>query len=389
MRVLHFAKYAFVRTGGMERHVEVLTQALAERGADVTVLSYDPSGKALPRSENGVRVEPVPTLARLSSQSLAPSLITRARRLARDRPFNVVHQHWPDPFAHLAASFVPGRPAQVVTWHTDILRQRVLGPVYQAVAPLVLARPDAVIGATRAHLKSAQLDRFVPAAQRHVIPFGIDVRPFAPTPQRLRDAQLLREKYGAAPLVFALGRHVYYKGFDVLIRAMTRVPAVLLLGGEGPLTQKLRQQAAELKAKVEFVGSIPEARLPSYFHACDVFCLPSVARTEAFGLVQAEAMACGKPVVNTMLNNGVNELAPDNVCALTAPVADDFALASAISRLLAAPDFSRRLGRAGHERVHDSFTVEAMVDRTLQLYTSIVRKPEPDATHERTVRGEH
>ena len=374
MRVLHFAKYSFLRTGGMERHVEVLTRALAARGADVTVLSYDPSGKAAPRNEDGVRIEPVRTLANVSSQSLAPRLVTRSRRLAQDHRFDVVHQHWPDPFAHLAASLLPGRPAQVVSWHTDILRQRILGPLYQALAPLALVRPDAVIGATHAHLNSPQIARFAPPERCHVIPFGIDVRPFTPTPEALSDARTLRATHGGGPLVFALGRHVYYKGFDVLIRAMAHVPAVLLLGGEGPLTPTLREQAAAVGARVKLVGNIPEAQLASYFHACDVFCLPSVAQTEAFGLVQAEAMACGKPLVNTALNNGVNELAPNDICALTVPPSDHDALATALRKVLSESHTAMRLGAAGRDRVNKSFTVDAMVTKTLSLYEMVSRQ---------------
>jgi glycosyltransferase involved in cell wall biosynthesis len=371
MRVLHFAKYAFVRTGGIERHVEGLTRSLAARGVDVTILAYDPSGDAVARWVDGVRLEPVPTLVRVSSQSVAPSLVARARRLAHEGPFDVVHQHWPDPLAHLAASLLPSQPTQVVTWHTDIVRQRVLGPLYQAVASRLLATPDAIICSTQAHLKSTQIARFAPAQQCHVIPFGIDVRRFEPTGQLLRDAKLVRERYGGRPIVFALGRHVYYKGFDVLIRAMARVPAVLLLGGEGPLTPDLSKLAAGIGEHVKLVGQIPDAQLPAYFHACDVFCLPSVAQTETFGLVQAEAMACGKPVVNTALSNGVNELAPHELCALTAPPADMAALAQALCRVLAEPATASVLGTAGRERVYASFTEDAMADRTLALYEAV------------------
>lgn len=377
MRVLHFAKYSFLRTGGMERHVEILTRALAARGVDVTVLSYDPSGTALPRNEDGVHVEPVPTLGNVSSQALAPGLVTRSRRLAHQCRFDLIHQHWPDPFAHFAASMVPGRPAQVVSWHTDILRQRVLGPLYQALAPLTLVKPDAVIGATHAHLKSIQISRFASPERRHVIPFGIDVRPFTPTAQTLNAALELRAKHGGGPVVFALGRHVYYKGFDVLIRAMARVPAVLLLGGEGPLTPMLRQQAEAVGARVRLVGNIPEAQLPSYFHACDVFCLPSVAQTEAFGLVQAEAMACGKPLVNTALGNGVNELAPNEICALTVTPGDDDALATALCKVLSESEMAMRLGAAGRDRVNTSFTVESMVTKTIALYEMLSKHHTP------------
>lgn len=374
MRVAHFAKYAFVRTGGMERHVGILTRALADRGIDVTVFAYDPTGIAEAGIVDGVRVEPVPAPIHLSSQSLAPALVTRSRRLARDRPFDIVHQHWPDPFAHVAASMVPGRPAHIVSWHSDILRQKVLRLLYRALAPRVLVRPDALIGATQAHLDSPQVACFAPPDRRHIIPYSIDVRPLAPTPQVLKSAQALRAKHSGRPLIFALGRHVYYKGFDVLIRAMTQVPAMLILGGDGPLTPKLRQLAVESGAPVEFTGTIAEGDLPAYYHSCDAFCLPSIAQTEAYGLVQAEAMACGKPIVNTALANGVNELAPHNLCALTVLPADERALAAALQRLISEPALAARLGTAGRDRIHSVFTVESMTDRTISLYEKCARE---------------
>lgn len=358
----------------MERHVGILTRALVARGVDVTVFAYDPSGRAEPHVVDGVKVEPVPTLLNFSSQSLAPSLISRSRRKARERRFDLVHQHWPDPFSHLAASLVPGRPAHVVSWHSDIVRQKILGPLYQTLAPLMLVRPDALIGATHAHLRSPQVACFAPPERRHVIPYSIDVRPFETTDQILRDAQALRAKYNHGPLVFALGRHVYYKGFEVLIRAMAQVPAVLLLGGEGPLTAHLRALAAAVNARIVFLGTIAEEMLPAYYHACDVFCLPSVAQTEAFGLVQAEAMACGKPVVNTKLDNGVNELAPSGLCALTVPPRDDDALGDALERLLTTPTLAARLGTAGRERILRHFSVEIMATQTLTLYRALTHQ---------------
>ncbi|MEL5849960.1 MAG: glycosyltransferase, partial [Candidatus Igneacidithiobacillus chanchocoensis] len=295
-----------------------------------------------------------------------------ARQLARAKRFDVVHQHWPDPFAHVAASLVPGTPAQVVSWHSDIVRQRVIGPLYQQLAPYLLKRLDVVVGATAAHLASAQLARFAPPEKRHVIPYGIDTQLLRLTDGVQRMAAELRARHGNKPLVFALGRHVYYKGFDILIQAMADVPAVLLLGGDGPLTADLRALATGTGAQVDFAGEIPEADLPAYFHACDVFCLPSVATAEAFGIVQAEAMACGKPVVNTWLHNGVNAVAPDGVCALTVEPRDSAALAAALNKVLADPVLAQRLGDAGKSRVAQSFSVEAMVQHMLALYASLV-----------------
>ncbi len=371
MRIAHFAKYTFHRMGGMERHVSTLTRALAARGHDVTVFCYDPSGLNTPRLIDGVHVEPIPTLVSISSQSIAPRLISRCRALARERPFDIVHQHWPDPFAHVAATLIPGRPVHVVSWHSDIVRQRLVRPFYRAIAPKLLVKPDALIGATLAHLRSEQIPCFAPPERCHVIPYSIDITPFTNTTAQLATIAQLRKQHGDGPLIFSLGRHVYYKGFEVLIRAMAHVPATLLLGGEGPLTPQLRQLSKATNARVHFLGMIPESELPNFYHAADVFCLPSIAQTEAFGLVQAEAMACRKPLVNTDLHNGVNELAPHNVCAITVPPNNELALASALNRLIENPTLAARLGTAGYERISTHYTIAAMVDKITILYETL------------------
>ncbi|WP_449369641.1 glycosyltransferase [Thiomonas sp.] len=372
LRVLHFAKYAFERPGGMERHVEALTRGLAAAGVDVTVLAYDPDGTARPRVVDGVHLEPVRPLFHLGSQAVAPGMIGRARRLSRPARFDVVHEHWPDPLAHAMAGLVPGRPVRVMSWHSDIVRQKWLGPAFLRLARL-LPQPDAVVGATVCHLQTAQVTGFAPPQRRHLIPYGIDVAPLAATPQTLARAAALRAAHGGGPIVFALGRHVYYKGFEVLVDAMAQVDAVLVLGGEGPLTGALQARAAHLGARVVFAGAIPEAELPAYFHACDVFCLPSVAPAEAFGMVQTEAMACGKPVVNTWLGNGVNVVAPDDRVALTVQPGDAKALAAALRRILQDPALAARLGEEGRRRAIREFSVDAMADQTIELYTKLLR----------------
>ena len=301
MRVLHLGKFPARHFGGIETHVKGLTEGLAAAGTEVTNLVYDigrTAGEAITTQVAGVEIVAVPCLGTLASLAIVPSAPGTVRRLVKTKPFDIVHAHFPDPVG-FACQPLAGSAARIASWHSDIVRQQRFGKVYGALARTLFDPLDAIAGATPSHLRSVQIQAFRPR-QRHVVPYGVDVSRFAATPAIQADAAQLRERAKGRPIIFALGRHVYYKGFDVLIDAMREVDAVLMLGGEGPMTPELRQRADAITGRgaIEFVGRIADADLPAYYHASTVYCLPSLAPSEAFGLVQAEAMACGKPIVN-------------------------------------------------------------------------------------------
>lgn len=374
MRVLFFGKFPIARHGGIERHVQLLSEGLATRGVAVTNLVYGEQARRESRVR-GVRVIEAPLATMLGSQPISWEMLREARRVIAEG-VDLIHLHFPDPFAHGVASLVAGRIPVIVSWHSDIVNQPVLGAAYRQVARLALRRPAAVLVATARHADSRQLDMLVPRERVHVVPYGIDASRFVPSAAVLARATVLRAAYGPRPMVFALGRQVGYKGFDVLIDAVARSGAQLVLGGTGPLEAELRQRVVQSGAadRLHVVGEIAEADLAAWHHASDMFCLSSVAPAEAFGLVQAEAMACGRPVINTALGNGVNEVSPDGLSGLTVLVGDVEALAKAIDTLGADPVLRRRLGEAGRERVKTRYSIPAMVDGTLAVYRHVLNR---------------
>jgi glycosyltransferase involved in cell wall biosynthesis len=188
----------------------------------------------------------------------------------------------------------------------------------------------------------------------------------------------LRAEYGAR-VVAAAGRLVYYKGFDYLIRAIAAVDAHLVILGDGPLRGELQALAkrAGVADRVAFPGSVPD--LAPYYHAADVFALPAVARSEAFGLVQLEAMAAGLPVVNTRLESGVPFVSRDGETGITVPPADAAALAGALGLLLDSPALRERYGQAARRRVRDELSLARMAADTLAIYREAALTPSPDA----------
>ncbi len=375
MRVLHLGKFPARHFGGIETHVKGLTEGLAAAGMDVTNLVYDigrPNGGVVTTRVAGVEIVAVSCRGTIASLAIVPSAPAAVRRLVKTKPFDIVHAHFPDPVG-FACLPLGGTAARIASWHSDIVRQKIFGKVYGAVARTLFDPLDAVAGATPSHLRSTQMRSFRPR-QRHVVPYGVDTSRFSATPAIQARAARLREQAKERPIVFALGRHVYYKGFDILVEAMREVDAVLLLGGEGPLTRDLVRRADAMigRGNIHFVGRISDADLPAYYHACTAYCLPSLAPSEAFGLVQVEAMACGKPIVNCWLDNAVNDVAPADVCALTVAPGDPSALAAALNRLVVDGDLRARLGRAGRMRVEQRFSMAAMVDATLAMYREVL-----------------
>ena len=206
----------------------------------------------------------------------------------------------------------------------------------------------------------------------HMVPYGADLSRF----QRANPgANRIRARYPDRLLVFALGRHVYYKGFEYLIRALPSAPQThVLLGGRGPLSDDLQRLASDLGVteRCEFIGRIPEEQLPEYYQACDVFCMPSVEPAEAFGFVQIEAMAAGRPVVCCELHNGVTYVNRDGETGLVVPPKDPEGLAEALRRLGADAALRVRLGEQGRERVKE-FSVDAVARGTLAVYRQVLQ----------------
>lgn len=376
MRVLQFGRFHNEQqNGGVERHQQLLCQGLAAQGLDVVYLVAAASPTGSDVMVDGYRLIQAASFGAAFSTALSPAQVFKALALHKEKPFDVLHLHFPNPLAHLASMLFPANVKRVITWHSDIVRQKRLLALYLPFLQRVARQADALIAATQAHYSSSnQIPADLPEYKRRVIPFGLDFGSLDLTPHTTALCANLKTQAKHKPVVFALGRHVYYKGFDVLIEAMQHVDAQLILGGEGPLRQSLQEQTDKLgiRHKVMFTGSIPEIDLAAYFHACDLFCLPSVEQSEAFGLVQLEAMACAKPVVCTQLNNGVNVLNVHGETGFAVPVRDSKALAERINQLIDDPALRLQLGEQARSRALNVYSLPAMTASHISLYRELV-----------------
>jgi rhamnosyl/mannosyltransferase len=374
VKVLHLGK--FDTLGGIERHVRALASGLVATGeVDVVNLVSSDAARTDRHDEYGYPTVRAGCWGTAFSVALSPTLPLLARQLHREHRFDLIHLHFPDPLGHLTTLMLPRSIKRVISWHSDIVRQQSALVLYGPFMRSFVRASDAIIGATPQHLSgSTQIPAGKPGQIRLVIPYGFDSAQMNWNPAAEARARQLRAVHNGRALLFAVGRHVYYKGFEVLLRSMRDIDATLLLGGTGPMTSELQREAsgAGVQDRVHFTGYIPENELIAYYSACDVFVLPSTGRSEAFGLVQLEAMHCGKPVVGTRLGTGVEFVNQDGITGLLVVPNDAGALATAINRLLGDPRLRERMGQAGRARVAQAFSVRQMIDSTLDLYRRVL-----------------
>jgi len=367
LKVLQVGKFYPPHMGGIETHLQVLSEQLRNH-LDLRVIVANDGRRTQEDLVANVPVRRLATAATLFSTPLCPGMAAQIRSAQCD----IVHIHLPNPTAVLAYLASGHRGPLVTTYHSDTVRQRVLGALFEPCLQAALRRSSAIIVTSPNYLRTSVALR-EHTGRCHVTPYGIDLTQFERCDPSA--AARVREQYGDR-LVVSVGRLVYYKGFEYLIRAMQQVNGKLLIIGDGPLRDPLQRLAAELgvQEKVIFAGEIQNAQVIPYYHAAQVFALASVARSEAFGIVQIEAMAAGLPVVNTDLDSGVPFVSLNGQTGLTVPPEDSGAMAAALNQLLDHPDLRHSFGQAGRRRAREEFASEIMTSRTLRIYESLLRE---------------
>lgn len=361
-RVMHLATYSVPHVGGVEMHMHELCKALSTQIDIREIGGGGPRFRSAQRVIDGFPVTQLATPLTLRSATICPEIPLAIRSSKAD----LVHLHMPNPFGAAAYLLSGHRGPLIVTWHFDVVRQRLMNKLFKPLFKRTLNRAWAVVATSPNIARSSEmLQEF--SDRVRVIPYGIDYEPY----NRNRDSEVaaIRQRYGSR-IVLGVGRLIYYKGFQYLLSAMSQVNAKLLIVGEGPLREELvRQAEAEnIADRVEFLGEKTPEQLIPFYQACDVFVLSSV-RGEAFGIVQLEAMAAGKPVVNTMLDSGVPFVSRDHESGYTVSPRDSKKLAKAINRLFDDEPLRLRYGCQARLRVQREFSVRKMTQATLKLYS--------------------
>jgi rhamnosyl/mannosyltransferase len=369
MDILQVYKTYHPLVGGVEQVIRTTAEGMARRGHTSRVLVSTPQGYGKQEELGGVSVTRTGSLGVAKSVPLAPTFPLRLRQASRGA--DVVHHHLPNPLSVVSHLTTPATDSPVVaTYHSDIVRQQTALKLYRPLLDRFLDDIDHVFVTSPRLLKHSE--HLAPYREKaSVVPPSIDLDDY----DRYDGPRVNLPGDPTRPTLLFVGRLNYYKGVEYLIDAMPSVEADLLVAGTGDRRDALEIRAARtgVSDRVHFLGYVEEERLHACYDRADVFVLPSVEPSEAFGIVQLEAMAYGTPVVNTNLPTGVPWVSKDGETGLTVPPRDADALASAIEALLDDHERRRTYGDRARERVADLFGRERMLDTMESRYRAIIR----------------
>jgi rhamnosyl/mannosyltransferase len=361
LKILEVNKFYAPHIGGIETLVQQRAEYFAGRpDTDVRVLvCQETRKKAESRQVNGVSVYYCSSLGTFFSCPLSLDFFRKFKEMAEWA--DVAEFHTPFPLGDAVCLLSKCGCRVVIAWHSDVIKQKFLLQCYKPLLKRFLKRADAIITATKGHIEGSD---FLPefAEKCRIIPYPLDASLYAEKPHE----PILRRKDASAVKVLFVGRLVYYKGVEYLIEAFRKVHGCeLFICGTGKLENDLKAQAKGLP--VHFLGRLSDADLKAAFADCDLFVLPSVERSEAFGIVQQEAMACGKPVINTALRSGVPYVSVHGQTGLTVPPKDPAALANAIQRLADDAELRARFGRRAAEKVRREYAPDSIMEQILDV----------------------
>jgi rhamnosyl/mannosyltransferase len=370
MRVLHFYKtYYPDSVGGIEQVIRQLCVGTGRLGVTNTVLSLSREQNLVPIDFEGHTVYRVPLDFELASNACSVASLGALARLAREA--DVVHYHFPWPFMDLAHFLARVKKPTVVSYHSDIVRQKKLLRLYQPLKQRFLRSVDAIVAASPDYMESSPvLWRY--RDKTRVITYGLDQSTY-PQPDPARLARW-RERFGPKFFLF-VGVLRYYKGLHVLLEAAAGTDYPVVIVGAGPEEARLKAQALSLGLNnVHFVGAVGEEDKVALLTLCYALAFPSHLRSEAFGISLLEGAMYGKPMISCDIGSGTTYINIDGQTGLVTPPADAPALRAAMRTLWDNPEMAREMGTRAAQRFQKVFTSEQMAESYAALYREVVAR---------------
>ena len=368
MRVLHFFKTYFPDSyGGGEQFIYQLARGTAARGANVDVLSLSPQVRDETRRFDNHTVHRLRQTFEIASTGVALRAFRKFSALAAEA--DIVHYHFPWPFADVVHLATRVTKPSVVTYHSDIVRQARLMPFYRPLMNRFLGSVDLIVATSPDYVATSETLRRYRDKVR-VVPIGLDPATY-PTPEPAVLAQW-RNRIGDDFVLF-VGALRYYKGLHILLDAVKDSAIPVVIVGTGPLEAELRRRIAERGLEnVRMTGALPDRDKIALLDLCRAFVFPSHLRSEAFGISLLEAAMFGKPMVTAEIGTGTSYVNRHGETGLIVPPDDAAALRVALQQLTDDRALAADMGARARQRFLSHFTLETMVDGYMTLYDELL-----------------
>ncbi|MBR7801483.1 glycosyltransferase family 4 protein [Undibacterium fentianense] len=368
MKVLHFYRTYYPDSfGGVEQVIRQMVNGSARLGIDAEVLTLTRDRNNLELEFEGHQVHRAPLNLEIASTGFSWSALGRFKQLAASA--DIIHYHFPWPFMDLAHFACGIDKPSVLTYHSDIVRQKHLFKLYQPLQNQFLQRVNKIVATSPNYMAtSPTLAKF--SGKTEVITYGLDESIYPqPSPGVL---QKWRDRF-PEPFFLFVGMLRYYKGLHVLLEAAsgTSIPIVIL--GDGPVEAELKKQAQHLCLNnVHFLGALPEIDKVALMQACYGLAFPSHLRSEAFGITLLEAAMFGKPMISCEIGTGTSYVNLHEKTGLVVPASDPRAFRQAMQFLLAHPQRAAEMGQQAYQRYQSTFTALQMAQSYRKLYQSLI-----------------
>lgn len=371
-KIVHFGKYYLPYSGGIESVTVSLARGAAKAGHAVTVVCFE---KKLTKSEEiieGVQVIRVPIAKLVASQPLGFKYFLHCIQAAKNA--DIVHLHTPNMLGALCALFISRKTNLLVHWHSDVINKGLLGKILRPLESALLRRSDCIVATSQVYADASET--LAPFRTKiTVVPIGVPDVKHEGANSELPPS--IEERVGGKRIILAVGRLVPYKGFNVLVEAAKHLSndTVVVIVGGGPLQQDLQRavEVAGVNDRIILAGRLSDAALHALFERATLYCLPSIYRAEAFGVVLLEAMAYGLPIVATNIpGSGVPWVNQHGTSGLNVPVGDPKALAEACNQILTSAELRSRLSLGARQRFLAEFTEEVSVKLIMVTYDRLV-----------------
>lgn len=367
MKVLHFFKTYWPDSfGGVERTIHAIAQSTARHGIETEVLSLSRTPDEATQHFDGHVARKAKLDFELASTGFSRDVFRKFAALAKTA--DLIHYHFPWPLMDLVHFHSGHGKPTVVTYHSDIVKQRLILPFYRPLMTRFLRDVDAIVATSPDYLESSPVLRAFRAKSK-VIPIGIDEDAY-PAPTEA-DNDWCRSMI-TEPFVLFVGVLRYYKGLDILIQAADQVRCKIVIAGSGPIERQLKLQAETLRRdNVIFLGEVTEPRKMALLHNCLGFVFPSNQRSEAYGLSLVEAAMCGKPMISCAIGTGTSYVNEAGTTGLVVPPTDPARLAESVNRFVDSPAEIAKWGRAARDRYTSLFTADRMGKSYADLYRQL------------------